>query len=137
MIAHYFASLSLGAGIPQPRYETKDDIVLLGLFDLSLAYPKNSMSFIEHFLRETQRDDVYQYVLTTIIASHTPQLWKMLLEVARDEQNPEKVEILLAALALVQNEPEVEMLIHTLQQRKVNMKKRGRTNARWSISHKE
>lgn len=120
IISHYNTLVSAGTGIPLPLHEKKDDIVLLGLFDLLLAYPKRKpcLSFIEQFLRETQRYEVYHYLLTIIIASHASQLWKVLLEAAHDEQTPEKIELLLAALILVQGDPSIENLMHELQQKK-------------------
>jgi hypothetical protein len=82
-----------------PRHEKKDDVVLLGLFDLLLTYSKESacLSFIEAFLCETQRYDIYHYVLTTIIANHWSQAWKLLLKVAQDEREPEKIQLFLSA----------------------------------------
>lgn len=68
-------------------------------------------------MRETQRYEVYHYLLTTIIANHSSQLWKVLLEVARDERRPEKIELLLSALTLVQHDPAIEKLIRELQQK--------------------
>ncbi len=120
VISHYNALIPIGTGIPVPRHRTKDDVVLLGLFDLVLTFPKRStcLSCIENFLRETQRDEIYHYLLTTIIANHSPQFWNVLLEVARDERRPEKVELLLSALTLVPHNPALEKLIRELQQKK-------------------
>jgi len=78
---------------------------------------RTCLSFIEKFLRETQRYEVYHYLLTTIIANHSSQLWKVLLEVARDERSPEKIELLLSALTLVQHNPAIEKLIRELHQK--------------------
>ena len=118
ILSHYTALISIGTGTPVPRYETKDDVALLGLFDLVLTSPNKStcLSFLEQFLRETQRYDVYHYVLTTIITTHASQVWKVLLEVAQDERRPEKIELLLSALTLLQHDSTSEQLIHVLQQ---------------------
>ncbi len=53
VISFYRTPISIGTGVPVPRYETRDDVVLLGLFDLALAWPSNpvNLSFIEAFLR--------------------------------------------------------------------------------------
>jgi hypothetical protein len=120
ILSHYTALISIGKGTPVPRYEAKDDVALLGLFELVLTSPNTSthLSFLEKFLRETQRYDVYHYVLTTIIATHSSRVWKVLLEVAQDERRPEKIELLLSALTLVQPDPTSEQLIRVLQQRK-------------------
>jgi hypothetical protein len=121
ILSHYMAPISIGTGIAVPRHTKKADVVLLGLFDLLLSYPKRSscLSFIEQFLRETQRYEVYHYLLITIIANHSARIWKVLLAVAQDERRPEKIVLLLSALTLVQQDPAVEKLVRELQLKKV------------------
>lgn len=63
------------------------------------------------------RYNIYDYVLTAIIASHSPQVWNLLLRVAQDEQEPEKMQLLLSALALVQHDRAIEKLMRELQQK--------------------
>jgi hypothetical protein len=120
VLSHYTAPTSIGTGIPVPRHETRDDVVLLGLFDLVLAFPTNStcLSFLEAFLRKTQRNEVYHAVLTTIIAAHAPQPQKVVLQVARDERRAEKIDCLLSTLALAQHDPATRHVIQELQQQK-------------------
>ncbi len=120
VLSHYSVSISIGTGIPVPRYETKGDVVLLGLFDLVLAFPASSicLSFLEAFLRETQRNEVYHAVLSTIIAAHAPQPQKVVLQVARDERRAEKIDCLLSALALAQHDPATRHVIQELQRQK-------------------
>lgn len=110
-----------------PRFETRDDVALLGLLDLVLASPDNStcLAFLEQFLRETQRYDVYHSVLATLIATHSPQLWNMLLEVAHEERRPEKIEQLLSALTVLRYDPKIEHVIRELQQKKAEAQRRG------------
>jgi hypothetical protein len=119
ILSHYTARISIGTGTPVPLYEQKDDAVLLGLFDLLLtsAHKSASLAFIEEFLRETQRYDIYHYVLTTMIANHSSRAWQLLLKVAQDEREPEKIQLLLSALILVQHDPEIEKLIRELRQK--------------------
>jgi hypothetical protein len=119
ILSHYTTLISVGTGTPVPRHETKDDVVLLGLFDLLLSSSKEStcLSFIEAFLCETQRYDIYHYVLTTIIAKHSSQAWNLLLKVAQDEREPEKIQLVLSALTLMQHDPAIEQLIRELQQK--------------------
>src|SRR6266567_2254147 len=119
ILSHYTTRISVGTGTPVPRHEIKDDVVLLGLFDLLLTSSKESacLPFIEAFLRETQRYDIYHYVLTTIIANHSSEAWNLLLKVAQDEREPEKIQLLLSALTLVQHDPAIEKVIHELQQK--------------------
>lgn len=115
-----FYTASTGTGPSVPRHATKNDVVLLGLFDLALAFPTNStcLAFLETFLRETQREEVYHSVLITILTTHEPQLWKMLLQVARDERAPEKIDLLLSTLTLAQPEPETKQVIQELQRQR-------------------
>jgi len=56
-------------------------------------------------------------VLTTIIVNHSSQTWNLLLKVAQDEREPEKIRLLVSALVLVQHDPALEKLIHELQKR--------------------
>ncbi len=118
VVSFYRTPISIGTGIPVPRHETRDDVVLLGLFDLALALSPNPLclSFLEAFLRETQRAEVYHSVLVTIIATHALQPWNVLLQVAREERNPEKIDLLLSALTLVPPDPATEHLIEYLLQ---------------------
>jgi hypothetical protein len=119
ILSHYTTRISVGAGGPVPRYETKDDVVLLGLFDLLLTPSQESisLSFIETFLRETRRYDIYHYVLTTIIATHSSQAWKLVLKEAQDQREAEKLQLLLSALALVPHDSTIEQVKHELQQK--------------------
>ncbi|QBD75632.1 hypothetical protein EPA93_06280 [Ktedonosporobacter rubrisoli] len=120
ILSHYTTRISVGTGALVPRHVGKDDVVLLGLFDLLLAHSKgSSLSFIEEFLHETRRYNIYHYVLTMIIANHSSQAWELLLKVAQDEQEPEKIQLLLAALTLVQHDPAIEKLMHQLRQKAV------------------
>jgi hypothetical protein len=102
-----------------PVYETKDDLELVGLFDLLLSQaPQDSyLDFIEAFLRTTRRDEVYRYLVTIIVATHQPQVWTRLLSVANRERDPHKVEILLSALAALSADPAVSELVDALQMR--------------------
>ena len=122
VLAFYRTPISIGTGAPVPRHETRDDVVLLGLFDLVLALPANSvcLSFLETFLRETQRQEVYHSVLMTIIATHAPQPWKVVLQIAREERNPAKIDRLLSALTLAPPDPATEHLIQQLQLRQIS-----------------
>ena len=75
------------------------------------------LDLIETFLSTTKQHEVYRYLVTMIVAGHQPEVWTILLGVARREQNRYKVEILLEAFALVRNDPIVAELVHELQQK--------------------
>lgn len=102
-----------------PVYEQKDDLELVGLFDLLLAQsPQASyLEFIKTFLQSTRRHEVYRYLAAAIIAGHQTQTWAILLEVARHERNAEKIELLLSAFTLVQHDPTIAELLQELQDR--------------------
>ncbi|HEY0757334.1 MAG TPA: hypothetical protein VGD98_25500 [Ktedonobacteraceae bacterium] len=127
LLSFYTSLTSTGTGVPIPRHESKEDVVLLGLFDLLLAFPANQacLSFLETFLRETTRAEVYHSVLTTIIATHASQPWKIVQQVARTERRLEKIGYLLSTCALAQPEPATQQIIENLQQRKTQAGKPG------------
>lgn len=114
LFARYMAYLPRIMG---PTYETKDDVELAGFFDLLLAHATQSshLAFIEESLRKTQRYELYRYLVAMIIASHQPQVWTMLLEVARRERDTQKIEILLSAFAPVRNDPVVSELVSEME----------------------
>ena len=122
VLSHYTALISSGTGMAVPRHETKDDVALLGLLDLVMASPDNGhcFAFLERFLRETQRYEVYHSVLTAIVATHSSQFWKVLLEVTLEERMPEKIDLLL------QHDPKLEQVKRELQQKKAEAD-RGRS----------
>ena len=45
------------------------------------------------------------------------RLGKLLLKVAQDEREPEKIQLLLSALTLMQHDPAIEKVIRELQQK--------------------
>ncbi len=102
-----------------PVYEIKDDLELVGLFDLLLAQsPQASyLDFIKTFLQTTSRNEVYRYLTTAIIAEHQAETWAVLQEVARKERRSERIEILLSAFDLVQHDQTMAELVQTLQER--------------------
>jgi hypothetical protein len=116
LFAHYIA---LSPRTKLPIYDEKDDLELVGLFDLQMAQsPQHSyLDFIKTFLQTTDRYEVYRYLASAIIAEHQAETWVVLQEVARKERNPEKIEILLSAFALVQHDPAIAELVQELQER--------------------
>jgi hypothetical protein len=100
-------------------YETKEDVELVGFFDLLLAQtPRRTyLDFLESFLCKTTRDELYQYVIALLVAHPHPELRAVLLTVARREQSAHRIELLLAAFTLIQHDPVVTSLIQELQQR--------------------
>ena len=80
-------------------YETKEDVELVGFFDLLLAQtPRHTyLDFLESFLCKTVRDELYQYVIALLVAHSHPEVRTMLLTVARQEQSAHRIEILLSA----------------------------------------
>jgi hypothetical protein len=64
-------------------------------------------------------------VLATIIATHSSQFWNVLLEVAHEERRPEKIELLLSALTLLQHDPKIKQVIRGLQQKRGEAERGG------------
>ena len=96
------------------RYgESPDDLVLAGLFDLILPHAERPgpHAFLTTFLRATRRYDVYRYLVTAIVAEHHTAATAILLDIARDEGDRRKREMLVQALALVSNDPAVTALL--------------------------
>jgi len=53
-----------------PTYEAREDVELVGFFDLLLAQtPRRTyLDFVASFLCQTARDELYQYVIALLIA---------------------------------------------------------------------
>ncbi len=119
LFAYYNTPVLAGGGLFIPYYETKEDVVLVGFFDLLLEHMTRGayLDFTGTFLRTTQRYDVYRYLVSMMVANHQPEAWALLVEVARREQNQHKVGILLLAFALIRHDPAITELTRELQQR--------------------
>src|SRR6266700_7140748 len=119
LFAFYNTPVPAGGGQFLPYYETKEDVVLVGLFDLLLEHMTRGayLDFTGTFLRTTQRNDVYRYLVSMMVANHQPEAWALLIEVARREQNQHKVGVLLSAFALIRHDPAITEVIRELQQK--------------------
>jgi len=100
--------------------ESDNAIVLLGLFDLLLGHEDGpqGLDFIADFLAATRREDVYRYLVTTLVASGSPGLLEIVLASARFERDREKMAILARALALVEGDPAVDEVLTMINQSK-------------------
>ena len=101
------------------RHGGSDDaIVLLGLFDLLLGHVDGSqgLDFMADFLASTRQEDVYRYLVTTLVASGDPDLLAIVLASARYERDREKMTILARALALVEGDPAVDEVLEMINQ---------------------
>jgi hypothetical protein len=108
-----------------PVYETKDDLELVGLFDLLLSQARRSiyLDFLEAFLRTTRRIEVYRYLVSMTVANRQSEMWTRLLAMARRERDPHKVEVLLSAFGLLSSDPVVAEL-----QQQLNGQSRNRSS---------
>lgn len=100
-----------------PTYEAREDVELVGFFDLLLAQtPRRTyLDFVASFLCQTARDELYQYVIALLIAHPHPDFKAALFTVAHQEQRMHRIEILLSAFALIQHDPATAPLIQELQ----------------------
>ncbi|MGE3597214.1 MAG: hypothetical protein AB7N70_16840 [Dehalococcoidia bacterium] len=83
------------------RYrENRDEVVLLGLYDLLLQHPAHSdyMPVVRDFLRTTALIDLYRSLVATLIAGRDPAWLNELKRQAEVEKHPVKAEILREAL---------------------------------------
>ncbi|MFN8494029.1 MAG: hypothetical protein U0350_40905 [Caldilineaceae bacterium] len=113
-------------GIQERFVNSKANLILVGLFDLLLNHrtgPHGS-EFLRTFLRETQQLDVYQYLVSTIVASGRAALIAELVEVVHFEQRREKVAILYEAFTLLPPNPEMNKVLEQLQSRLSQKKSR-------------
>lgn len=87
----------------QQRYgDSRDEIILLGLYDLFLARPADEPfgRVVLEFLSTTRLPNLYRYLVSMIVASRRDDLIAPLTKQARHERDPMKKAILDEALAL-------------------------------------
>ncbi len=90
------------------RYiESRDEFVLVGLFDLIAGHQSapEYADTLADFLRDTRLHDAYRYLVTMIVASRHPALLPVVLAAARRERDPLKVKALQEALSLIAGDP--------------------------------
>ena len=80
--------------------ESRDEVVLLGLFDLLLEHPARAefAPVVREFLRTTTFLDLYRSLVATLIAGRDPAWLGELRQMARDERHPGKAAVLREAL---------------------------------------
>jgi hypothetical protein len=83
--------------------ESEDEVVLVGLLDLALAY--EATTYVRTFLRTTKRYAVYQYLVTQVVVGHVAQWLAVLAEAAEQETDARKLALLEAALVLGRPDP--------------------------------
>jgi hypothetical protein len=83
------------------RYrDSRDEVVLLGLFDLLLAHPASAefVGVVRDFLRTTALLDLYRSLVATIVAGRDAGWLEQLRRMAAEEKHPAKAAILREAL---------------------------------------
>ncbi|HMA33769.1 MAG TPA: hypothetical protein VKY74_04745 [Chloroflexia bacterium] len=108
---------TLLAGLVAQYRETREDLVLAGLFDLVLEHPAGPeyAAWIAEFLHTTRRYPVYHYLVTALVATRQPTLIALLLAAGQDESDPRKREILAPALDLAHGDPAAAALAADLR----------------------
>ena len=83
---------------------SKDEVVLLGLFDLLLAHEVRPayVDFMLNFLRTTTHYNVYRYLLIVLITSHDAAVISQVEAMAEAEADPFKVDIWREVMGLRQ-----------------------------------
>ncbi len=83
---------------------SKDEVVLLGLFDLLLEHESRPayVDFMLNFLRTTSHYNVYRYLLIVLITSHDAAVISQVEAMAEAEADPFKVDIWREVMGLRQ-----------------------------------
>ena len=83
---------------------SKDEVVLLGLFDLLLEHEARPayVDFMLNFLRTTSHYNVYRYLLIVLITSHDAAVISQVEAMAEAEADPFKVDIWREVMGLRQ-----------------------------------
>jgi hypothetical protein len=107
-------------GVLERFAKSEQEIVLVGLFDLLINHRTgpHGRDFLHTFLRTTQREDVYRYLVTIMVAAGRPALLDDLIQVARQEQQPAKLTMLIDALAIRQGATVIDLLVEELRARR-------------------
>jgi hypothetical protein len=72
------------------------------------------MDVIRQFLRATRVYHAYHYLVTLLATSRNNDLIEELLQSTQNERNPRKIQLLLDALALAPDTPEVRAVMEKL-----------------------
>jgi len=80
--------------------DCQDEIILLGLFDLLLT-SSDFNDYILSFLSETRLDAVFQWLVTTLVASRREDMLPALQRMGKSERDRTRRNILRDALSLV------------------------------------
>lgn len=90
-------------GILDRYAESKNEIILVGLFDLLLDHEAGlqGAEFIANFLQQSQQLDAYRYLVVTMATSGKPDVLLLLMDSARLGVAKPKVAILREAMTLV------------------------------------
>jgi len=86
------------------RYgDAKQEVVLVGLFDLLLSHRAGvqGQSFLTNFLQQSQHLDAYRYLTVTMVTSGKPSVVQLLLDASKVGLSKAKAAILREALVLV------------------------------------
>jgi hypothetical protein len=99
--------------------DSDDDIVLVGLLDLAMAYEGSEFesALVGHVLQTTSSLAVYRYLATRIVSSHSPVHLPQLARQAQQQNDPQRLQILADALALGRPDPEIRAARAAVAQR--------------------
>ncbi len=97
---------SLVAGLVTRHGQTRDEVVLVGLFDLLVEHADTA--FTRAWMAGSQQYAVYHYLVTRLVATHAPRWLAVLAEQAGRERDPRKQALLEEALLLGGQEPIIQ-----------------------------
>jgi hypothetical protein len=109
---------SLIPGLVDRFLDSENDLILAGLFELLVCHSAGPLGqeYIYTFLKETNRYDVYRYVVALIVAESRNQLLPALLPAFRTETDIEKAAVLIELLTPFDSDSEINEIIEKLKQ---------------------
>jgi hypothetical protein len=82
--------------------------LLVGVIDLLIQHKDGpaSLEFLARLLHQPPDLDLYRYLVAALLAAAKPELYVLLAESARLEQNPARIAVLLEVLGELEDQPE-------------------------------
>lgn len=108
---------SLIPGLLDRFIDSENDLILAGLFELLVCHRAGPLSqdIILTFLKESDRYDVFRYVVALIVAESRNKLLPALLPDFRAESDKEKAAVLVELLAPLDSDSEINEIIVKLK----------------------
>lgn len=110
---------TLVPGLVERHGPTRDEVVLVGLFDLLLEH--DDPTFVRQWMPATKLYAVYHYLVTRLVATPAPRWLALLAEQAERERDPRKLALLEEALALGRPDPVTQGALARVRARRASL----------------